>query len=268
MTAYKALAIDLDGTLLIGEDLSDENRDAVRRAHEAGYKIVIATARWRHMALRIAKQIGLNSPIIACSGAEVYLPDQGNDIFDHRLPDEFTQALYGLCNSHRCIATITVEDQVHIKLDGEPDPSLLSKEMSWTPNLDIRDHPQARIAAIQGTALVTEIKTNLLPKWRDQINLYDSIGPSGRLVITITAKAANKGEALRAACRHLDIDPLEVISFGDAENDIEMFKITGASVAMGQAEPFIKAAATTTTVSNLDHGVALAIHKLLDQGHL
>lgn len=268
MTAYKALAIDLDGTLLVGEDLSNENRDAVKRAHDAGYQIIIATARWRHMALRIADQIGLKSPVIACSGAEVYLPDQGKDIFDHRLPDDFTRELYALCNAARCIATITVDDKVMIKLDGEPDPSLLSAEMQWTPALELDLHPQPRIAAIQGTSLVSEIKANLLPAWQDQINLYDSIGPSGKLVITITAKAANKGEALKAACDHLGILPRDVISFGDAENDIEMFKITGASVAMGQAEDFIKAAATTTTANNTDHGVALAIHKLLDTGHL
>tara|TARA_R110002072_G_scaffold50835_2_gene136446 strand:- start:5703 stop:6509 length:807 start_codon:yes stop_codon:yes gene_type:complete len=268
MTQFKALAIDLDGTLLVGEDLSRENRDAVRRAHKAGFSIVIATARWRQMALRIANEIGLSSPIIACSGAEVYLPDQQADIFDHRLPDEFTAELYALCNSNRCIATITVDTDVLLKLDGEPDPSFLSEEMRWVPQLSTADHPKPRIAAIQGSALVNEIKTNLLPRWKDQINLYDSIGPNGKIVITITAKAANKGEALRVACQHLDIDLSQVVAFGDAENDIEMFKVTGASVAMGQAEQFIKDAATVTTANNTDHGVAQAIHKLLDEGKL
>ena len=268
MTKFKALAIDLDGTLLVGEDLSSENRDAVRRADQAGLKIIIATARWRHMAQRISEEIGLSSPIIACSGAEVFLPDEKRDIFDHRLPADFTKELYGLCNNNRCIATITLEDEVVLKLDGEPDPSLLSEEMAWTAQLDAARHAEPRIAAIQGTALVNTIKSDLLPRWSDHINLYDSIGPSGKLVITITAKAANKGEALLAACEHLNIEPEQVVSFGDAENDIEMFKITGASVAMGQAESFIKSAATTVTADNTEHGVALAIHKLLDEGHL
>jgi Cof subfamily protein (haloacid dehalogenase superfamily) len=268
MTQFKALAIDLDGTLLVGEDLSTENLDAVRRAHEAGFSIVIATARWRQMALRITTEIGLSSPIIACSGAEVYLPDQDKDIFDHRLPDDFTEELYALCNANRCITTITGDEDVLLKLDGEPDPSLLDPEIRWVPKLDISQHPNPRIAAIQGSALVTEIKTNLLPRWKDQINLYDSIGPNGKIVITITAKAANKGEALRVACQHLDIDLSQVVSFGDAENDIEMFKVTGASVAMGQADQFIKDAATMTTAANTEHGVAQAIHKLLDEGKL
>ena len=265
---YKALAIDLDGTLLVGEDLSAENRDAVRTAANAGYQIIIATARWRHMAKRIADEIGLDAPIIACSGAEVYLANERRDIFDHRLPAEFTEELYQLCNDNRCIATITTEDEVLLKLDGEPDPALLSEEMQWVPKLDPQEHAKPRIAAIQGSKLVAEIKQDLFPKWQDTINLYDSIGPNGKIVITITAKAANKGEALRSACEYLDIQLNEVVSFGDAENDIEMFKITGASVAMGQAEDFIKQAATATTLTNEEHGVAVAIHKLLDEGQL
>ena len=51
---FKALAIDLDGTLLVGDDLSERNRVAVKAAHDAGFEIIIATARWRHMAQRIA----------------------------------------------------------------------------------------------------------------------------------------------------------------------------------------------------------------------
>ena len=166
------------------------------------------------------------------------------------------------------IATITTDDEVILKLDGEPNPAVLSAEMRWVPQLDTTAHSKPRIGAIQGSSLVTKIKQNLLPKWQDHINLYDSIGPNGKLVITITAKAANKGEALRSACDHLGIAPEDVVSFGDAENDIEMFKITGASVAMGQAEDFIKAAATHNTLANTEHGVAASIHQLLDKGHL
>ena len=244
---YKALAIDLDGTLLVGEDLSPENRDAVRKAHDAGLEIIIATARWRQMAEGIAKQLGIQKPIIACSGAQVFIPELGKDIFDHRLPDNFVEELYALCNLHRCIATITIDTDVILKLDGEPDLSQLPEEMVWVKQLDTNAHKAPRIAAIQGSALVKEIKEVLGPKYKDQVNIYDSIGPSGKLVITITAAKANKGKALLACCEHLGIDPMSVVTFGDAENDIEMFKVSGASVAMGQAAEFIKSAATTTT---------------------
>jgi hydroxymethylpyrimidine pyrophosphatase-like HAD family hydrolase len=41
----KELAIDLDGTLLAGESLSERNRQAVAAAYKKGYQIFIATAR-------------------------------------------------------------------------------------------------------------------------------------------------------------------------------------------------------------------------------
>jgi hydroxymethylpyrimidine pyrophosphatase-like HAD family hydrolase len=75
--AFKALAIDLDGTLLVGERIPVDNVDAVRSARDAGFKIVIATARWHQMALRVAAELEIDGPIIACSGAQVHLPDAG-----------------------------------------------------------------------------------------------------------------------------------------------------------------------------------------------
>jgi HAD superfamily hydrolase (TIGR01484 family) len=265
--SYKALAIDLDGTLLIGEDLPSEHRRAVAEAAAAGMEIIIATARWRQMAEKIAKEIGFRKPIIACSGAQVRMPD-GEDIFDHRLPDDFVRDLYELCNHERCIATITVEETVVIKLDGKPDMSLLPEEMQWVPALDTGEHHSPRIAAIQGTGVNELIKTGLGPRYNDVVNIYDSIGPSGKVVITITAKAANKGEALLAACQHMDIDPGSVLAFGDAENDIEMFRVAGASVAMGQADQTVKSAATTVTDANTEDGVAKVIDRLLSTGTL
>jgi len=264
--SYSALAIDLDGTLLVGEDLSPRNRDAVAAAHAAGFAIIIATARWRHMAQRIADQIGLKQPIIASSGAQVYLPDSQRDIFDHRLPAEFVAELYDLCNNQRCIATVTIADAVILKLEGEPDKGLLSPEMRWVPQLSTIEHASPRIAAIQGSAINDIIKRDLKPRFADQVNVYDSIGPTGKIVITVTAKAANKGEALLASCLHLGIQPAQVITFGDAENDIEMFKISGASVAMGQASDAVKAAATSVTAANTDDGVAQAIDRILRRG--
>ncbi|MBT3869406.1 MAG: HAD hydrolase family protein [Gammaproteobacteria bacterium] len=41
----KALAIDLDGTLLVEESLSERNRRVIAAAYKKGYHIVVATAR-------------------------------------------------------------------------------------------------------------------------------------------------------------------------------------------------------------------------------
>jgi Cof subfamily protein (haloacid dehalogenase superfamily) len=265
-TMNRALAIDLDGTLLVGEEVPEANVRAVRAARDAGYRIIIATARWKQMALRIADTIGIEGPVIACSGAQVYVPDSARDIFDHRLPGEFVPALYRLCDSERCVATITVSDRVLLKLDGAPDLKLLPPEMHWVKQLTGADDSLPRVAAIQGTAINVRIRRELEPRFKEIVHVFDSIGPTGKLIVTITAKAASKGAALRAACEHLGVAPRDVVAFGDAENDIEMFRVAGRSVAMGQASDAVKSAATAVTGRNDEAGVARAIDHLLATG--
>lgn len=266
MTHFQALAIDLDGTMLVGESLPEANLLAARRASEAGLRIIIATARWRQMALDIAGQIGLADPVIACSGAQVFDQTTGTDLFDERLPEAFTRELFELCDSTRCVATVTFTDRVLLKLDGEPDRSAMREEMEWTPSLIGADASQPRIAAIQGSKINEIIKNELAPKYAEDVHVFDSIGPNGKIIITITGRRASKGTALQHACEHLGIALEDVIAFGDAENDVEMFKIAGASVAMGQANEFTKSHATRVTLTNEEAGVAHVINELIDTG--
>jgi HAD superfamily hydrolase (TIGR01484 family) len=265
---FKALAIDLDGTLLVGEKIPADNVTAVRAARDAGLAIIIATARWHHMALRIAKELEISGPLIACSGAQVHLPSDDRDIFDERLPEDFVAELYAMCDAERCVATVTVADRVLLKLDGEPDRALLLPEMSWVRQLQGAADSQPRVAAIQGSRINARIRAELEPRFSDRVHFFDSIGPTGKVILTITAATASKGAALASACDYLGLSPRDVVAFGDADNDIEMFKVAGASVAMGQADPKVKAAATTVTSRNDEAGVARAIERLLAHGHV
>ncbi|MCZ6502611.1 MAG: HAD family hydrolase [Gammaproteobacteria bacterium] len=265
---YKALAIDLDGTLLIGEDLPTAHKEAVAAASTAGFQIIIATARWRQMAQGIAAEIGISTPIIACSGAQVYVPAEQKDIFDHRLPLDFVKELYAICDANRCITTVTTDVDTFLKLEGEPDLSLLPAEMKWVSQLTGTENNLPRIATVQGSSVVELIRSELKSRYEATVNIYDSIGPSGKIILTMTAKAANKGQALLTTCHYLDIDPVDVVAFGDAENDISMFEIAGASVAMGQADERVKSAASMVTSANTEDGVALVIDSLLSTGDL
>jgi hydroxymethylpyrimidine pyrophosphatase-like HAD family hydrolase len=220
------------------------------------------------MAVRIGELIGIEDPVIACSGAQVHLPKESRDIFDERLPEDFVAALYDLCDAERCVATVTVGDEVLLKLDGEPDRAQMMPEMRWVPRLAGASQALPRVAAIQGGRVNARIRAELEPVFAERVHFFDSIGPTGKLILTITAATASKGAALEAACRHLGLAPRDVVAFGDAENDLEMFRVAGASVAMGQADDEVKKHATAVTVRNDEAGVARAIEKLLATGQV
>ena len=258
----------MDGTLLVGEDVPEANAKAIRAASAAGLRVVIATARWAHIAVRLGEGLGIRDPVIACSGAQVFDPIGPGDLFDRRLPVDFVEALYGICNAERCIATVTLDNHVEIKMDGRPEEGLLAPEMRWTKRLHLDHNNPPRIAAIQGSRCGQRIRQELEGFFQDQVNILDSIGPSGKIILAVTARQATKGAALEAACAHMGIRPREVVAFGDAENDVDMFRLAGASVAMGQADAATKAAATFVSKTNTEGGVAHAIWRLLERGRI
>jgi hydroxymethylpyrimidine pyrophosphatase-like HAD family hydrolase len=127
---------------------------------------------------------------------------------------------------------------------------------------------QPRIAAIQGSAVNARIREELEPRFSDRVNFFDSIGPTGKIIITLTAKTATKGAALASACEHLGIAAESVLAFGDAENDLSMFAAAGTAVAMGQADARVQQAADYVTGRNDESGVAAVISALLSTGAL
>ena len=163
---------------------------------------------------------------------------------------------------------MTVGERVWIKLDGEPDPALMTDPMRWTPRLELKETDLPRIAAVQGSRAGARIKTELKERFSDRVNIFDSIGPSGKVILTITARGATKGAALQAACAHLGVPPSAAVAFGDAENDLALFAAAGAAVAMGQASAEVKAAATYVSTPHDEGGVAHAIGVLLERGRL
>ena len=105
-----------------------------------------------------------------------------------------------------------------------------------------------------------------MTRYEEKVLFLNSIGPSGKTLLTLTSAKASKGDALSAACNHLGITTDQVVAFGDSENDIAMFRAAGAAVAMGQADEHTKAEATHLTGRNDEAGVAQAVYRILETG--
>lgn len=257
------MAIDLDGTLLATDgEVSDRNAAAVRAAVDAGLHVVLATARWFQLAARTAAGLGLTDPVIACSGAEVRRLRDGLDLMDVRIPSGFTAELYGLCDETGAIVWVAEEERVVFRMDG-PTPPQLGDEITRIGALVGEAAAAPRMVMIFGPDTNARILAELAPHWESEVRFLDSIIRGGASVLTMTGHGADKGDALRIACADLRIDVADVVAFGDSEADIELFRVAGRSVAMGQASDAVKTAATRVTASNDHDGVALVIEELL-----
>ena len=86
---YKLVAVDLDGTLLnsYGE-VSDKNREAVKKAMDNGIEIVLASGRALESVRSISLDINASKYIICGNGAEVYNIETNENIYENYLNKE------------------------------------------------------------------------------------------------------------------------------------------------------------------------------------
>ena len=78
-------------------------------------------------------------------------------------------------------------------------------------------------------------------------------------------KGASKGAAVKRACeRILNVEMENVLAVGDAENDLDLLKMAGTSVAVANAKDSVKKVATfTTNATNEEGAVGEAIEKFV-----
>ena len=76
-------------------------------------------------------------------------------------------------------------------------------------------------------------------------------------------KEVNKGVGVEMLAKHLGVKREEVITMGDAGNDLHMIEYAGMGIAMGNAFDEVKEAANYITDSNNEGGVAKAIEKFV-----
>ena len=80
-------------------------------------------------------------------------------------------------------------------------------------------------------------------------------------LIEISRAGVSKGGIIDELARGWGIDPADAIAFGDMPNDLEMFRWAGRSVAMDNAEPEVKLAATEVGVHHDKDAVAEVLER-------
>jgi Cof subfamily protein (haloacid dehalogenase superfamily) len=81
--------------------------------------------------------------------------------------------------------------------------------------------------------------------------------------LDVTPPGRDKGTFVQAMAKRLGISTGAVATIGDMHNDLAMFRTSGISIAMGNANDDVKKQATHVTASNEDEGFAGAIDVVL-----
>jgi hypothetical protein len=264
MPKYRLIALDLDGTLLnSGMKVSETNQEALRKAVEAGAKVVLATSRWFGLAKRTADRLNLDTPIICSNGAEARYPD-GREIFHLPLDAEAAREIVTWGDDHGWEMFTTVGTSTYMNHR----PGIIPEKLPG--GLKVADRQSDHLGDADPTcvqiwqeASVREVGERFAPKYggRVRFSFNEPVGQPHYVVIT--HPDSEKAKALATVCDALGVPAEEVIAMGDSESDLAMLSWAGLGIAMRNSPDVVRKEALTIAPSNDEDGVAWAIGRFL-----
>ncbi len=265
---YKLVAIDMDGTLLKEDKtISERTKKAIQSAREKGVTVVLATGRPIEGVSRYLEELNMYTEhdyVLSYNGALIQKTKskeavakvalKGEDLhYLRKLSDELGVNIHAFSEKRGLITPknskyTEVEAEINnieiheMNIDNIPDDEVMIKIM-------MIDEPE-----ILGEAM------EKLPK-----EVYEkyTVVRSAPFFLEFLNKSVNKGVGVELLAKHLGVKQEEVITFGDAGNDLHMIEYAGLGVAMGNAFDEVKEAANYITDTNENDGVAKAIEKFI-----
>ncbi|MBV9510974.1 MAG: HAD family hydrolase [Caulobacteraceae bacterium] len=259
-----AVVSDVDGTLVRRDkSLSEATREAVRDLSRAGIGFAVVSSRPPRGMMSIVQDLGVSTLIAGFNGG-VIATAALQTLEQHLLsPDVARRAVEGLRARGADVWVFSGLDW----LVNDPTASKVAHEthtVGFDPVVvdDFGAAPDAvgKIVGVsENPALLNRCEADLTR----ELSGAASVSRSQAYYLDITHPLANKGAALRAIARQLNIPLSEVAVIGDGPNDVAMFGQGAFSIAMGNGEPAVRQAADAVTASNEEDGFAEAMHRFV-----
>lgn len=265
---YKALALDLDGTLTnSNKKLSNINKIAIHKAIERGVKIILASGRPVLGINHIAEELQLPEKggyILAYNGGNIIDCSTQEIIYKKILPDECIKSICELASKYNVVALTYYKDE--IVSENDDDEYIIKEALCNSANIkkvnnlvEFVDYPVAKFLVVGEHKKLLPVQKELLERYPEKIDAFFS----EEYFLEVVPAGVAKSTSLDNLLKILNIDRTELMACGDGMNDIPMLEYAGLSVAMENAYPQVKEYADYITLSNNDDGVAYAIQKFI-----
>lgn len=270
MIDYKVVVLDVDGTLVTSDKkVTKKTAQAIELIKEKGLYFAIATGRPVHSALAMIKSFELDHLLdflICSNGVETYDLHTTERKKTFPLSKESVLEIGDIMKKFPIDYCLYDHDTVYASAYNDIVKAIAKRNLLKPKIMSMNDLP------------IQETNKVVFTIFKDKFDIVSSFQQSFehdkyRCFFTepelfeFVDKRVSKAEGIKAYIKDKDITLEQVITFGDAQNDIEMLSEVGLGVAMGNASNSIKAIAKDTTLSNDEDGVARYLFKLFDPSY-
>jgi Cof subfamily protein (haloacid dehalogenase superfamily) len=266
----RLVALDIDGTL-VGDDLiiGQDTRAAIAATRQRGVAVSLVTGRMVSSAMRFARELKLDAPIVGYQGALIRaMPAEGSDRLGRLLvhtpmPAQVAREIVIWTRLHGLDPHLNHLERFIVR---EDDPRADDYSMFMGSNPELADdlvasirHPITKILAAGEPPLPTELAAAA----REQFTGVAAVTVSHPRFLEFTAPGVSKGRAIRWLARRMGFPLGAVLAIGDQWNDIEMLAEVGHGTAMPTAPVEVLAAARYIAPPLAEEGVARVIEALV-----
>ena len=249
MPKYRAVALDLDGTLLnASHEISHKNLQFLKKLHAMGVKIIIASGRMTQTIYQVCAPLTVPHCIISYNGGRLIENNRepGGVAASYSMDGALVERLYGLLHKARVFFNIYRDD---VLLGFHP-------QGNWEGAAFYRQHTGAKYEACYSglealpRSQVVKILTVVRPEEREELflQLKSQLNGTCQLIksepeyLEFTSKGVTKGATLKEWSARSGILLQNIAAMGDAENDLEMLQAVGWGKAVANARPGLKTA--------------------------
>lgn len=272
MPTYRLLALDMDGTLLTSDkSISPGTIAALRKAADAGVAVALCTGRTTAELMDYLPELeGIVTHAVLVSGGVVRNMVTGEALYTRSLEPDIARAVVaqGLTENAN-VQILTSEYSVMTHDDVERMPEIgqgVFQDLArrWGHLVDdiaayVEDNPTA--ACKINLHHVDEASRERTHRALEALPVQLTGGESAS--VEVTPRGVTKALGLERLCRSLGLGLDEAVMVGDGDNDLDVLRVAGLSVAMGNSMPEVLALADVVVADNDHDGIAELVERHL-----
>lgn len=256
----KLVATDIDGTIFIPEkEFTSGVKNCIDKLSKAGVKVVLVTGRMNAAASKIAKDLGLDTPVVSYQGGLVV--ENGKVLYERYLSEEQTCRILDWARQEKIHINLYNDDILYSETD-------CYEVQRYCNNLHtertIKSFDEIKKGKINKLLAIDYSNPERISRYEKELqNIFPDlyIVKSTPYFLEFSNPEASKKCAVEFLQNYWGLKKEEILAIGDQNNDIALLQAGGLKIAMGNATDELKEIADYTTDSVYEDGFVNAMEK-------
>jgi Cof subfamily protein (haloacid dehalogenase superfamily) len=264
MTRIALVVSDVDGTLLTKDKTLTEGAvRAVRRLEDSGVGFTITSSRPTIGMRFLIEPLRITLPVGAFNGSSI-VDAQLNLIEQHLIPAAAAQRSLAILSEFGVDSWVFTNDKWLVRgPDGEYVP-FEARTIKHDPTIVADFSPYlSSVCKIVGASSDAAMMQRCEAAMQQALGAEATAARSQTYYLDVTPPGCDKGTFVHTMAKRQGIATDAIATIGDMSNDLAMFRVSGMSIAMGNASDEVKKQATHVTTSNENDGFAGAMEMIL-----